>query len=393
MGEMAPVTGVEAEAAGGVRRAQSLLSDPEAALAEIAAGLGLGPFALVVLFVSADREQDAVAAAAARHLRGVSVIGATTAGEIGLDGYLDGAIVAVALPLSHFRAAAMVIRDLRAFAPRETVAEVLRLRTALAGSALSCPNEFAFLLSDGLSLREDALVSTLGPALGGTPLFGGSAGDGVRFARTRVLAEGAFRDNAAVLTFIRTRCRIKVFRFDHLLPTERRMVVTGADPARRIVREINAEPAACAYARALGRDPESLSPFAFAAHPVVVRSGGKHHVLAVQRVEPDGTLRFFSAIDEGMVLTLAEGQDIAAHLERSLDALSLDGPPDAIIACECILRRLEIEELQLKGAMRPTLARHRVSGFNSYGEQFNMLHVNQTFTGVAIYPPPEARAP
>jgi hypothetical protein len=43
--------------------------------------------------------------------------------------------------------------------------------------------------------------------------------------------------------------------------------------------------------------------------------------------------------------------------------------------------------------MSATLRRHRVVGFNSYGEQFNMLHVNQTFTGVAIYPPAGANGP
>lgn len=390
MGESALITGAMTRPAG-VRRAQSLHADADAALAEIAQGLGTEPLALVVLFVSSERCGAALAAAAARHLRGARVIGATTAGEIGPGGHLDGAVVAVGLPREDFRAEAMVIRDLNGFDGRATIAEVLRRRTALAGEAPHWPNEFAFLLADGLSLREDALVSTLGPALGETPLFGGSAGDGVRFARTRVLAEGAFLSDAAVLAFIRTRCRIKVFRFDHLRPTNTRMVVTEADPARRIVRGINAEPAAQAYARALGRDPAHLAPFIFAAHPVVVRAGGTHHVLAVQRVEPDGSLRFFSAIDEGMVLTLAEGQDISAHLERSLEALSPYGPPEAIIACECVLRRLEIEEKQLKGAMRPVLARHRVTGFNSYGEQFNMLHVNQTFTGVAIYPPEAPR--
>jgi hypothetical protein len=30
------------------------------------------------------------------------------------------------------------------------------------------------------------------------------------------------------------------------------------------------------------------------------------------------------------------------------------------------------------------LRRQRVIGFNSYGEQFNGMHINQTFTGVAI---------
>ena len=370
-----------------VRRAQSLLADPVAAITEIRDQLGPGPFALIVLFVSANRQPDRVAAAVRRRFPGEVVIGATTAGEIGCEGYLDGAIVGVGLPLHHFRAQVMIVPNLDRFADHLSIQEVLRLRNGLAGAVPNWPNEFAFLLIDGMSLKEDQLVSALGPALGGAPLFGGSAADGINFGKTFVLADGAFQSNLAVLTIIRTNCRVKVFRFDHLVPTEMRMVVTEADPANRIVREINAEPAARAYARALGRDPDQLSPFIFAAHPVVVRIGGNHHVCAIQRVEPNGDLKFFTAIDEGLVLTLAEGQDIAEHLERSLDALSPDGPPEAIIACECILRRLEVEETQVKSVMSATLMRNNVVGFNSYGEQLNMLHVNQTFTGVAIYPP------
>ena len=34
------------------------------------------------------------------------------------------------------------------------------------------------------------------------------------------------------------------------------------------------------------------------------------------------------------------------------------------------------------------LAKNRVVGFSTYGEQFNGMHVNQTMTGVAIFPPP-----
>lgn len=370
-----------------VRRGQSFASNADTALTEIAASLGSGPFALIILFVSADRALESIAAAADRLLPGATVIGCTTAGEIGLGGYQDGSIVAVGLPSLHFRANVMVIGDLARFEAELSVGEVLRRRGSLAGAAPTWSSEFALLLADGLSLKEDQLVSALGPALGATPLFGGSAGDALRFGRTSVLAAGEFRPNLAVLSLLRTDCLVKVFRFDHLVPTDTRMVVTDADPAQRLVREINAEPAARAYARALGMNPDQLSPFIFASHPVVVRMGGKHHVCAIQRVEENGDLRFFTAIDTGLVLTLAEGQDIDVHLRGALDQLSPDEPPDAIIACECILRRLEIEQKQKLLPMSQALVAHRVIGFNGYGEQFNMLHVNQTFTGVAIYPP------
>ena len=37
--------------------------------------------------------------------------------------------------------------------------------------------------------------------------------------------------------------------------------------------------------------------------------------------------------------------------------------------------------------MSEVLVRHGVVGFNTYGEQFGGMHVNQTFTGAAIYAP------
>jgi hypothetical protein len=166
------------------------------------------------------------------------------------------------------------------------------------------------------------------------------------------------------------------------------MVVTDADPENRIVRAINAAPAAREYARLVGKDPDQLSPFIFASNPVVVRVGGHHHVRAIQKVEENGDLLFFSAIDEGLVLTLADASDIAAHLEDALSDLSHDVAPEAIIGCDCILRRLEAEQVQSLRAMSRILSRHRVVGFSTYGEQFNSVHVSQTLTGVAIYPPP-----
>ena len=186
---------------------------------------------------------------------------------------------------------------------------------------------------------------------------------------------------------MRTNCPIKVFKSDHLVPSAQRMVVTDADPARRVVREINAEPAAREYARILGKDPEQLTAFTFAAHPVVVQIGGQHHVRAIQRVAGNGDLVFFSAIDEGLVLTLAEPLDMVRHLEQEISVLTAEMQPDTILGCDCILRRLEAQEKQMTGALSKVLAENHVVGFSTYGEQYNSLHVNQTLTGVAIYPP------
>lgn len=362
------------------------VSDP-AAPERLAAALGPGPFACVIYFVSPDTDVPGFARRFAAALPDVPVMGCTTGGEISPDGYAEGEAVAIALSQRHFAVDLIRIPDLTDLRSDDLIGQLIKARSSLMRAHPAWDHEFAFLVVDGLSIREDALTTALAPGLGPVPLFGGSAGDGTRFERTLVIHGDEAQENTAVLAMVRTDCRTRVFSLDHLRPTEQRMVVTEADPARRLVRQINAEPAAREYARLLGMDPMQLDTFTFAAHPVVVRIGGKHHVRAIQRVAPNGDLVFFSAIDEGVVLTLAEPQDMVAHLDAGLGALTQGGAVPAILACDCILRRMEAQEKQKTGAVSAILRDHGVVGFSTYGEQLNAMHVNQTMTGVAIYPP------
>jgi hypothetical protein len=365
----------------------SVASDDPEAVARLLAGLGPGPFSRVILFASPRANLDALLAGLCAVLGPQTVIGCTTAGEISGQGYAEGEVVAVGLPAAHFATQCLFVPDLGAIDGQELIGEMIRARAGLSAAHPGWEHEFAFLMVDGLSTREDALTTALAPGLGPLPLFGGSAGDGTDFGQTKVIWQGQGLSNAAVLMVVRSPCRVKVFSLDHLVPTEQRMVVTMADPSRRRVQQINAEPAALEYARLLGKDPTQLTTFTFAAHPIVVRIGGRHHVRAIQRVDENGDLVFFSAIDEGLVLTLAKPQDMVGHLEAELSRLAEAGPPAAILACDCILRRMEAQENQKSLAISDVLRRHRVVGFSTYGEQWNTMHVNHTMTGVAIYPP------
>ena len=347
------------------------------------------------LFASPSAGSDAELRSLARELGeampGVTITGCTTAGEIGADGYAEDRIIAVALPAAHFDVRTVVIEDLGRLDGQAAASALVAARLDLSQANPDREGAFAFLMVDGLSLREDELVGALAPALGRTPLFGGSAGDGTRFSRTVLLHQGRVLRDAALVTLVVTDYRTRVFSLNHLRATDLRMVVTGADPARRIVKEINAEPAGREYARIVGKDPDQLDEFTFAANPVVVRLGDQCHVRAIQRVNARGELVFFSAIDEGMVLTVAEPEDMADHLDRSLSELGAADAPAGILACDCILRRIEAEQGQITRRVSDVLARHRVRGFSSYGEQIGPMHLNQTLTGVALFPPVGAR--
>lgn len=379
----------DAHAAHVVLRGWSDAADPETAAAEIAAALSGPPLAFVLVFLGPRHDRGRTARALHARFGPVPVIGCTTAGEIGPGGYATDSIVALGFPAAQFSLATRLVAPLDRFRIEdgpEIAGALLAHDPADPSAAGSWPHAVAIMLADGQARQEDALASAISPSLGSVPLIGGSAGDGLSFDRSFVLHGGRFHGNAALLALIRSRCPLSVFRFDHMVPSESRLVVTAADPAARLVREINAAPAAAEYARLIGMAPEELSPFVFAAHPVVVRVGGQHYVRAIQKAEPDGSLRFYCAIGEGVVLSLAERRDMSAHLDGVLTGLADPAPPDLLLGFDCVLRRLEAEQQQSAPTVSEILARHRVLGFSTYGEQYGPMHLNQTLTGVAIYP-------
>ena len=119
---------------------------------------------------------------------------------------------------------------------------------------------------------------------GGHSLRGGSAGDGLHFERTFILQDGVFQSDAALIAVVATRRRFHAFKTEHFTAGTERFVVTGADPSRRVVTEINAEPAGPEYARITGLALDRLTPVVFATHPLVVRVGEQCFVRSVQRL-------------------------------------------------------------------------------------------------------------
>ncbi|MEP5760589.1 MAG: FIST N-terminal domain-containing protein [Litoreibacter sp.] len=367
-----------------VRTAQVRWSDV-APLRQIQSQIGNEPLASLTLFVTPHANFEDVTREANRIYPDIDVIACTTAGEIGENGYDEGLIVAVGFPAGNFSSSAMMIKDLSNLVPETLIDRVTLERVALCERAADMEHGFAFLVIDGLSLSEDMLANAVAPVLHDMPIFGGSAGDGTDFRKTLVSLNGEVATNAAVLNLVRSHHLVHVFSLDHLVPSEMRMVVTEADPVARIVKTINAEPAAREYARIVGKDPDQLDRFTFASHPVAVRIGDSHHVRAIQQVNEAGELVFYSAIDEGMVLTVATADNMAEHLITKMNDLARPLPPDNILVCDCILRRIEAEQTQTSRLMSDIMSEHKVTGFSTYGEQIGPLHVNHTMSGVAFY--------
>jgi hypothetical protein len=244
------------------------------------------------------------------------------------------------------------------------------------------------LLIDGVSQREDAVTRTLYNSLPDIPTIGGSTGDDLTFDRTWVFYQGQFHDNSALLLLMSTDCAIAPVKSQHFVATEQRLVITGADSLRRRVTEINGLPAAAEYARLTGVDVDDLNVMRFASSPVVVMIEGKEYVRSIRQANPDGSLTFYCAIEEGLVFRVARGVGLIDNLRQSLsDVQQTLGTPQVLLAFDCVLRKLEMEQTgETREVGQLTTDFHSI-GFCSYGEQFGGVHVNQTFTGLAISKP------
>jgi hypothetical protein len=370
-----------------VRRGYSCSPDPAQAVRELSAAIYRPDTTLAVFFASTEYDLHALERELNRRFADVPLIGCTSAGEITPAGYLSGGIVGFSLARPDFVSVSTTIDDLRHISIVESHAIVRSLRNQLEHEAPGfLPNNtFAFLLIDGLCKCEEVVLSAIASALGDVPLFGGSSGGALNFQRSYVFDRGRFQTEAAVLALVHTRAPFRLFTIDHFVNSDTKMVVTEADPASRIVTEINAEPAGPEYARLLGLGTDKLTPMIFATHPVVVKVGGRYYTRSIQKVNEDGSLTFFCAIDKGVVLTVAQGTDLLSSVAALFAEIRGEmGPPQLVIGCDCVLRALELERQQQKQEVGRLFADNNVIGFSTFGEQFQAMHVNQTFTGAAI---------
>jgi hypothetical protein len=377
-----------------IRRAHSFATDAREAAREFYAAVEQPDMALVVFFCSSEYDLEALAEELTRLFAGVQVVGCTTAGEIGPGGCREHSLTGASFPAGSFDVVSGRIGHLHQFeiGAGQTFTETLLQKLESRAPQARADNSFALQLIDGLSMREEPVTRALQSTLDRLRLVGGSAGDCLRFVGTHVYFEGHFYADSAVLILVTTQLPFKLFKTQHFVATDERLVVTEADPALRIVREINGLPAAQEYARVTGVDANDLDPMRFAACPLVVMFDGTSYVRSIQKANPDGSLTFFCAIDTGLVFRIGKGVGLLENLEQTFAKIREEiGPPQLVLGCDSILRKLEVSRSPLKERVAEAFVQNNTVGFNTYGEQFQGVHVNQTFVGVAIGMDPTER--
>lgn len=369
-----------------VKRGFSQAKDAAQAASEFIEQVEQPDTAVVVFFTSSNFDLKALE----KGLKGkfsAPVLGCTTAGEITPVGYCQGSLTGFSLASDELEVFPFLIPSLQTFDGARTENLVKSIQEKLAQSRKNRPEADAFglLLIDGLSIMEEQVVAILANAIEPVPIVGGSAGDDFKLEKTHIYHDGFFVSDAALITLFITTLPFVPIKTQHFTATENRLVITKAAPEKRIVYEVNGLPAAEEYARAVGLPVKELTPMVFSEYPVMLRFGGDYYVRSIQKMNDDGSLTFFCAIDEGLVLRVAEGHNLVNNLDEALVKIREEIPDIKLtIGFDCILRLLEVQNKKLQKDANAIFRKNNVIGFNTYGEQFKSVHVNQTFTGIVL---------
>jgi hypothetical protein len=355
------------------------------AVADEAAAMDAG-FALF-FFSQALMQGAELAAVLRRDAPWLHYAGCSTAGEITPFGLEEGHVLAILFPARAFTVVSTMVRDLSSSGMNDVTREVEALKRSLREHEGHAGHRdvFALCFIDGMSYAEEAVTSALHWGLDDIPLIGGSAGDDMKFETTTLISNGIVASDCAIVALVSTDVPFQVFKTENFLPTGEKLVVTASDPDRRIVREFNAGGAAEEFAAAIGIDAGALTPIAFASHPVVVRVGGEYYCRSIQKVNADGSLTFFCAIDDGIVLTIAQPKGMVESTRAELRKVGERlGGIDMVLGFDCVLRRLDAQNRQVIREISELYRNNNVIGFGTYGEQYRSMHLNQTFTGIAF---------
>ncbi|WP_334038469.1 nitric oxide-sensing protein NosP [Alteromonas macleodii] len=353
---------------------------------EILANVKCDEIELLLFHTSTLFDLDTVAKEISARFPQVNIVGCTSAGEFNKNGYGTEKLLAVAFLKNEFSIATALVPNLGEVNFDEAHDIASGLRRALQGRERRYDTEQHFVISvlDGLTRHEEHFLETFATAFGNIPHLGGSAGDDLKLEATYVFYNGEFHRDAAVLLLVGTGKPFTVFSIDHINSPVSKLVVTHADPESRTVYEINGEPAAQYYASLLGMKAEDLTPDVFSMFPLAVMVGGKYFIRSIQKVDlATNAITFYCAVDIGIILTFVQLGDCIEALESKLDKLRAQlGEPEFVYACDCFLRRLEIQQGKNDHEIRRLQQRYNVAGFNAYGEHIHSVHLNQTFTGV-----------
>jgi hypothetical protein len=331
-----------------------------------------GPADLVLVFgAAAPIAQGELLREIAKRFPHAYVCGCSTAGEIVGQEVLDDSVsvTAIKFDCTSFKAVHVGVNG-----PAESFVSGQHLASSIPHDGLV----HAFVLSDGLSVNGSELVQGITSRLPlGVAVTGGLSGDGARFQKTFVVADGVAAENRVVLIgFYGDRLRVgfgSMGGWDSFGP-ERRITRSKAN----VLFELDGRPALDLYKEYLGDHAAGL-PASGLLFPLALRNeaSGESLVRTILGINADdGSMTFAGDMPEGALARLMRANfdrlvDGAAGAARTCRHRLGDGKVDLAILISCVGRKLVLKqrvEEEVEGVVEILGQDAVTTGFYSYGE-------------------------
>lgn len=245
----------------------------------------------------------------------------------------------------------------------------------------SNPNAFLLLLSNGLSMGEESILSTLFFIDDDFKIIGGSAGDYCNFKGTNIYIGEKKVDSVGIYFNIKKKTRI--IKENIYYSTGKKLLITKADTIQRTVYEINGNKASVEYAKALGISENELSN-KFIDHPLGRVVKDTTFISSPMKINPDKSITFYSQILPDTFVEVLQPSNIMESFKSTINQIGFK--PGFILSIHCILRCLKFKKnntwTELDKALLPVTSNQ--VGFISYGEQFYKRHLNQTMVILVV---------
>lgn len=366
------------------RTAYSAQTDSAAAAGEILAGLAdLSP-RVVIFFASVAHDGSILGRALQDRFPSACVLGCSSNGEFSDCGYGKGGVVAMAIGQDVVGRCAVAMADVSqdVDAGIAAAASVLAGRLGCSLRALDDQHWAGLALLEGAHGREEHMNAAFGDIAPFIPLVGGSAGDNITFSGTWTWADGVLAREGTALLVCEMQRPFRYVKACNFTPTDSIVTCTRVAPEKRLILELNGEPAAEFFARRLGLAKHELQFQHFLANPLGLMIDGEAWLRSGVRAEGDA-LFFACSVVEGAQLNFMQATDLVEDTRAKLvqAAADLGAPIAGAVFFNCAYRMLEAQIKGQEAAYHGVLSSVRHIGVQSNGESY-LGHINQTLTGL-----------
>lgn len=338
----------------------------------------------IVFFAGIKQDGRHLGDALSASFPGACVLGCSTDGEFSDRGFGKGGASAIAFGPDMIGQCAVEMVNTSG----DLSAAMAKASRGFASRLGHAPREVdparyvALALVEGAKGREERINEALGDMAPFLPFVGGSAGDDVTFSSTWAYGDGQYLEDGTALMIAEMGVPFRILKTCSAEPMEATVTVTKCEPSKRLILELNGEPAAEHYAKLLGKGADELGISDFVRHPFGLMIDGEPWIRSVLKPLGSG-LMMACAVVQGAELHMMKTADIIADTRLAIaeESEKLGGAISGAILFSCAYRMLELSIDGKERAYHDVLSEIRHAGMHTNGESY-LGHINHTLTGI-----------